>query len=183
MRFSACLGALGTCRVGPSSPIRLSTHIRTTSVLGVCAPQLSAVFTCHSQAQEPGEGGDRRCLSDHPPCAAEWRGDGSSTGEELVIDQEAARHPSPKQVPPMAHAGTCGLARLQHCLGRAARVQPDPHSHTVTVLETGPVRSAGMPDYFWQPRRITAESQRGGQSLLPQEATAALPPSELSHCL
>ncbi|EFB21993.1 hypothetical protein PANDA_006566 [Ailuropoda melanoleuca] len=27
----------------------------------------------------------------------EWRGDGSSTGEELVIDQEAARHPSPKQ--------------------------------------------------------------------------------------
>lgn len=130
MRFSACLGALGTCRVGPSSPIRLSTHIRTTSVLGVCASQLSAVFTCRSQAQEPGEGGDGGCLSDHPPCAAEWRGDGSSTGEELVIDQEAARHPSPKQVPPMAHAGKVWASSPPALPGAggpgAARVQPGP---------------------------------------------------------
>lgn len=69
MRFSACPGASGTCRVGPSSSIRLGTHVSTTS-----CPQplrLPASRRVHlAQAREPGEG-DGGCLSDRAPCAAE----------------------------------------------------------------------------------------------------------------
>ncbi|VCX31422.1 unnamed protein product, partial [Gulo gulo] len=165
-RFSACPGAWGTCWAGPDSSVRLSRHSCTTSCQRLHLPaSRRAHLSWLGLGARSGEteGASLTILRVLQSAGRQ----GAAAGQVSVVSQEAARRLCLKQVAP-------GQVR-------AAWVPLDPDSRAQHGEPSPkPALRAREADYFGQQRRISPESQAGGWSILRQEATAALPPSDLS---